>query len=82
MNTTTATATVTDPVCGMTIDPSKAVGSSSYNGETYHVCSRCCETKFDVAPAKYTAPTAVAAEGASCCSTGHYCRITNERRSS
>jgi Cu+-exporting ATPase len=54
--------TVTDPVCGMTIDPAKAVGSSSYNGETYHFCSRGCETKFDVAPAEYAG---AAAE--SCC---------------
>ena len=45
--------TVTDPVCGMTIDPAKAVGSSSYNGATYHFCSRGCETKFDVAPEHY-----------------------------
>jgi YHS domain-containing protein len=43
-------ATVTDPVCGMTIDPAKAVGSSMYDGTTYHFCSRGCETKFDVAP--------------------------------
>ena len=68
-HSTTATATVTDPVCGMTIDPGKAVGSSSYNGQTYHFCSRGCETKFDAAPAQYAATTAIAAESASCCST-------------
>ena len=28
-HTMTANTTVTDPVCGMTIDPAKAVGSSS-----------------------------------------------------
>lgn len=68
---TTATATVTDPVCGMTIDPAMAVGSSSYNGQTYHFCSRGCETKFDVAPAEYVGAAAVAAGSASGCSTGH-----------
>ena len=75
---TTATATVTDPVCGMSIDPATAVGSSSYNGQTYHFCSRGCETKFDLAPAEYIA---VPAATASCCSTemsprtggGHSC---------
>lgn len=71
-HSTTATATVTDPVCGMTIDPAKAVGSSSYNGETYHFCSRGCETRFDAAPAQYVNGTAAPA-GASCCSTNHSC---------
>jgi Cu+-exporting ATPase len=66
---------VTDPVCGMTIDPAKAAGSSTYNGETYHFCSRGCQTKFDVAPAEY-----VGAAATSCCATkmpaapgGHAC---------
>ena len=53
-HSTTATATVTDPVCGMTIDPAKAVGSSSYKGQTYHFCSRGCKTKFDANPSAYT----------------------------
>ena len=67
MNTST-TAAATDPVCGMTIDPAMAVGSSSYNGQTYHFCSRGCETKFDAAPTQYTGTTLAAAESASCCS--------------
>lgn len=72
MNHTTANATVTDPVCGMTIDPAKAVGSSTHNGETHHFCSRSCETKFDSAPDQY-AGAAAPVEPASCCSTGHSC---------
>ncbi|HEX8407553.1 MAG TPA: YHS domain-containing protein [Thermoanaerobaculia bacterium] len=71
-HSTTATATVTDPVCGMTIDPAKAVGSSSYNGQTYHFCSRGCETRFDVAPAEYAGATSAPVASA-CCSTGHAC---------
>jgi P-type Cu+ transporter len=67
------TGTVTDPVCGMTIDPSKAVGSSSHQGETYHFCSRGCETKFDAAPAQYAGKEAASSAGESCCSTGHSC---------
>lgn len=63
------TATVTDPVCGMTIDPATAVGSSSYNGQTYHFCSRGCETKFDTTPAQYATTTSAPAESASCCVT-------------
>jgi YHS domain-containing protein len=65
--------TVTDPVCGMTIDPAKAVGSSTYRGETYHFCSRGCETKFDVSPESYAGAAAASAAAASCCSTGQSC---------
>jgi Cu+-exporting ATPase len=46
--------TVTDPVCGMKIDPAKAVGSSTYEGKKYYFCARGCETKFDADPKKYT----------------------------
>lgn len=79
-NSTTATATVTDPVCGMTIDPARAVGSSSYNGQTYHFCSRGCETKFDVAPAEYVGAAVAPYASTSCCGSnmpvqpaGHSC---------
>ena len=66
-HTTTASTTVTDPVCGMTIDPAKAVGSSSYNGDSHHFCSRGCETKFDSAPARYVGAGAVPVAAGSCC---------------
>ena len=69
-HTTTVAATVTDPVCGMTIDPAEAVGSSTYNGETYHFCAQACQVKFNVAPESYAVKSA---EAASCCSTGHAC---------
>jgi P-type Cu+ transporter len=68
----TANATVTDPVCGMTVDPAKAVGSSAYNGETYHFCSRGCEMKFDVSPESYAGPAAAPAAAASCYATGQH----------
>jgi Cu+-exporting ATPase len=72
-DTMNQSTTVTDPVCGMTIDPAKAVGSSSYNGETFHFCSRGCETKFDAAPALYAGAVDAPAAAGSCCSTGHSC---------
>ena len=68
-----ASATVNDPVCGMTIDPAKAVGSSTYNGEVYHFCSRGCALKFDSAPAQYAGIAATPTGSASCCSSGHSC---------
>ena len=63
---------VVDPVCGMTIDPEKAVGSSQFAGETWHFCSRGCEAKFDAAPASYVAREVAAAPEGSCC-TGSSC---------
>ena len=76
MNTTSTT--VTDPVCGMQIDPEKAAGASSFGGQTYHFCSRSCETKFDAQPAHYAAAPAAATEcctpAAACCSDdSHTC---------
>lgn len=68
MTQTTATPTlVVDPVCGMKIDPANAVGSSLHKGETYHFCSRGCETKFDEAPDQYAGTAAP--ETAACCSS-------------
>ena len=72
MNSPTATAHVSDPVCGMTIDPTKAVGSSSHGGTTYHFCSRGCEAAFDADPSRYTSAIP-ASKVASCCETGHSC---------
>jgi Cu+-exporting ATPase len=63
-----ATATVRDPVCGMTIDPARAAGSSQERGETFFFCSLGCKAKFDASPGAYlqdvkpAAPPADAAE--------------------
>ena len=53
--TADATTKVLDPVCGMTIDPAKAAGSSEYRGETIYFCSKGCKAKFDAEPEKYVA---------------------------
>jgi len=39
-------STVTDPVCGMKVDPAKSAASSEYEGATYHFCSIRCRDKF------------------------------------
>jgi len=44
---------VVDPVCGMTISPADAVGTSKFNRQTYFFCSPQCKSKFDVDPAAY-----------------------------
>jgi P-type Cu+ transporter len=45
-----------DPVCGMTVDPSKAASSVEQEGKLYHFCSRGCAEKFKADPAKYLSP--------------------------
>jgi P-type Cu+ transporter len=45
----------TDPVCGMTVDPSKAAGKHRHNGQTYYFCSQHCLTKFREDPEKFLA---------------------------
>lgn len=42
-----------DPVCGMTVDPNRATGSSAYGGKTYYFCSAGCKASFDRNPARF-----------------------------
>ncbi|MDI1240761.1 MAG: heavy metal translocating P-type ATPase [bacterium] len=46
--------TVTDPVCGMQIDPANAAAMEVHMGETYHFCSKICLETFRQNPLKYT----------------------------
>ena len=45
-----------DPVCGMTIDPKEAAGTSDYKGKTYYFCAPGCKRSFDKDPEKYLNP--------------------------
>jgi P-type Cu+ transporter len=45
-----APATVTDPVCGMTISPDEAVGHLKHDGQTYYFCSQSCLDQFRANP--------------------------------
>ena len=45
-----------DPVCHMTVDPTKAAGKSEYEGHTYHFCSKGCVGKFEADPERYLHP--------------------------
>jgi Cu+-exporting ATPase len=54
---------VTDPVCGMSVEPESAAGSYRHEGQTYYFCSKSCLEKFQAEPAKFinqpeSAPTA------------------------
>jgi Cu+-exporting ATPase len=49
---------VVDPVCGMSILPSDAVGHVDYEGATYHFCSQSCLDRFRASPETYLSPKA------------------------
>src|SRR6266536_1831205 len=44
---------VTDPVCGMVVDPATAAGHVDYQGETYYFCHPSCAKKFQENPGQY-----------------------------
>ena len=44
---------MTDPVCGMQVDPASAAGQSDYQGETYYFCSKGCKERFDRDPSSF-----------------------------
>ncbi len=42
-----------DPVCGMTVDPSKTPHRAEHEGKSYFFCCGGCATKFKANPARY-----------------------------
>jgi YHS domain-containing protein len=44
-----------DPVCGMTVDRSKAV-TTHYRGQTIYFCVEGCKAKFEADPERYLDP--------------------------
>ncbi len=50
---TNESMSATDPVCGMTVEPSKAKGHVEHDGTTYHFCSQGCLEKFRKDPQAY-----------------------------
>nr|WP_281201121.1 heavy metal translocating P-type ATPase [Belnapia rosea] len=55
------TALVTDPVCGMKVDPVTSKHRLEHGGATFHFCSAGCRTKFAANPEKYLQPEKAAA---------------------
>jgi Cu+-exporting ATPase len=56
----TMTAQVRDPVCGMILDPAKAVGEglvTEHEGTTYYFCARGCLLDFRDDPGRYLDPS-------------------------
>src|SRR5262249_2126990 len=50
-----AAGAVSDPVCGMSVDPHKTRHRAAYQGRTYYFCSAGCQAKFSADPSKYLA---------------------------
>jgi P-type Cu+ transporter len=50
---TPAGAMEKDPVCGMTVDPSRAKATHEHAGKMYYFCCAGCKEKFSADPAKY-----------------------------
>ncbi len=46
---------VTDPVCGMTVDPATSRHRHEHDGSTFHFCSAGCREKFAADPDRYLA---------------------------
>ncbi len=46
---------VTDPVCGLRVDPREAQFTSTYQGKTYYFTDPDCKRMFDEDPAAYVA---------------------------
>lgn len=44
---------VTDPVCGMTVDPETAAAAVEHAGDAYHFCCEGCADSFESDPASY-----------------------------
>ena len=63
------TAIVKDPVCGMDVDISTAVGHTEHAGQTYYFCGSKCKEKFDLSPEQYLGKSAEKPKsGHGCCS--------------
>ncbi|WP_347348306.1 YHS domain-containing protein, partial [Nigerium sp.] len=45
---------VTDPVCGMAVDPGETEFHATHDGVEYHFCSAGCRDRFVADPASFT----------------------------
>jgi Cu+-exporting ATPase len=59
MNSAPATATFTDPVCGMKVNVDSAAGKAEFRGTTFYFCSEHCWQKFEASPEAFVKPEAV-----------------------
>jgi Cu+-exporting ATPase len=48
---------VSDPVCGMTVNPDNSFAVSIHEDQMYYFCSLACKSLFDCEPEKYVGNT-------------------------
>jgi Cu+-exporting ATPase len=48
---------IKDPVCGMVVNPAKAVATTEYKDKTYYFCTADCRTAFEQWPEKFVDQT-------------------------
>lgn len=53
---TDAVAMVTDPVCGMALQLDRSPAQVTFNGSTFHFCSRGCSWEFQESPERFAKP--------------------------
>src|SRR5262245_53229857 len=58
----TTSNTVTDPVCGMQVDPATAPATTSWKGQAYYFCCSHCLQKFTANPDSYVGGSVPKAE--------------------
>ncbi len=80
MHAHTASGTVTDPVCGMKVDPQATPHHASHGGVEYHFCGARCREKFLADPMKYLAPQSAPATAAPAAGTTYTCPMHPEIR--
>jgi Cu+-exporting ATPase len=72
---------VIDPVCGMTIAPSEAVGHLDYQGHTYYFCSTSCLQRFQADPKPFlSAPSSQSSEKLTIAEVEYTCPMHPEIR--
>ena len=72
---------MTDPVCGMEIDPNTAAGKLEHDGQTYRFCHRGCLEKFRADPQSFLARTPRPHEPGSSIEATYTCPMHPEVRS-
>lgn len=53
---------IKDPVCGMVVDPTKAVATTVYKEKTYYFCTSNCKAAFEQRPEKFVDQTEMSHE--------------------
>jgi len=74
------TATVKDPVCGMTVDPATAQHKAMHAGKSYFFCSAGCRAKFVADPPRYLEPKPASAPAPAPAGTIYTCPMHPEIR--